>query len=947
MAVFQFHQNVRRSSNAVPSFEAVALAFAFLILCAYFRTASAQSTIRVPQDYPTIQAAINAAVSGDTIIVAPGVYLENIDFIGKEITVASERGANVTIIDGNRSGPVIVFENRESAASKLVGFTIQNGDTSSSGGGIRIKNASPVIRENIIAGNRAGTGGHGLDFVADSVLDGSPLIQRNLIAANTWQMCCSDAGVAVKGGSPQILDNVIAGHDKGGIFVWTGTPLIQGNVVTGNVGANGGISLEQATDALVVQNVIFGNRNPNGGGGGISLASASGSRVINNTIVDNDSPSASGISEAQRLTATQHRILNNMIVAKEGQTAFDCYPQNASEIQDNNIYAPSGNAFSGPCNDPSRSSANISAPPLFLDPTQGDYRLRVGSASIDAGSNQAAGIPPLDFDGYARIIDGDANGSAIIDLGAYEHGGAPPKLTVTLSSSDFGTFFVGAASVTQTATISNTSSSSWTVAFVAAYGEDTSSFAVSIGGAAACPSLSPTLAPGESCTFLLRFTPALPGGTKRVALVAMPKDAGSPAFTMASATVLVPDPTPSPFSFVDQIGVARGSVVTSNTVTVTGLFGPIPISITNGTYSINGGAFTAIPGTIEDGQSVAIRVTAPTTELGTTIATLTIGTASGQFRATTQSLGTYYYPLAIGNSWTRSRDGVVGPASVVTGTAIVDNVRMLVLVDGFDGTERYFTNDFFGLRLHRTRTPQFPPQFPSPCGGTYYVVDSYRDSPMTIIPGEGTIGDIKGSMGHVDLGPLCQGIRPMFDQHTTTSTLEAFERVNVPAGPFDTLRVRVTTSTINDTPQSFTLWLAPGVGPVRILNANGTIEELVSTNVQRVTPNPFAFQAPSNAVKTNSMVTSSPATIVGITAAAAVSITGGEYSINGGAFTSQPGSVSNGQSIRVRLISPTKTLTEAVATLTVGGVSTPFRLFTGRYLPPALLAPILELLLMD
>src|SRR5690349_697727 len=64
-------------------------------------TAARAAVIRVPAHQPRIQGAINAAVNGDTIQVAPGTYVENLNFLGKAIRVSSDQGPQVTVIDGN------------------------------------------------------------------------------------------------------------------------------------------------------------------------------------------------------------------------------------------------------------------------------------------------------------------------------------------------------------------------------------------------------------------------------------------------------------------------------------------------------------------------------------------------------------------------------------------------------------------------------------------------------------------------------------------------------------------------------------------------------------------------------------------------------------------------------------------------------------------------------
>ena len=106
-----------------------ALVLVIFILCI---VSSQAATIYVPNNYLTIQDAIDAATNGDTIIVRPGTYVENIDFLGKEITLISEQGPEVTIIDGGKPsnpdyGSVVTFINGESPNTILEGFTITNG----------------------------------------------------------------------------------------------------------------------------------------------------------------------------------------------------------------------------------------------------------------------------------------------------------------------------------------------------------------------------------------------------------------------------------------------------------------------------------------------------------------------------------------------------------------------------------------------------------------------------------------------------------------------------------------------------------------------------------------------------------------------------------------------------------------------------------------------------
>ena len=123
-------------------------------------------------NYITIQEGINAAVNGDTILVYPSTYYENINYNGKNITVASKYITtqdnyyiDSTIIDGNQNGSVVAFNSSEDTTAVVCGFTIQNGSGTLyqheylCGGGVYCNNANPVVTNCIITNNSAHWGG--------------------------------------------------------------------------------------------------------------------------------------------------------------------------------------------------------------------------------------------------------------------------------------------------------------------------------------------------------------------------------------------------------------------------------------------------------------------------------------------------------------------------------------------------------------------------------------------------------------------------------------------------------------------------------------------------------------------------------------------------------------------------------------------------------------------
>jgi hypothetical protein len=103
-------------------------------------------------------------------------------------------------------------------------------------------------------------------------------------------------------------------------------------------------------------------------------------------------------------------------------------------------------------------------------------------------------------------------------------------------------------------------------------------------------------------------------------------------------TTLAADTTPTAFSFTAQTGVTPGSVATSNSIIVTGINGPSNISIVGGTYKIGSGSYVSTPGTVINGDTVTVQLTASASPSTLTTATLTIGGVSAVFNVTTQPL---------------------------------------------------------------------------------------------------------------------------------------------------------------------------------------------------------------------------------------------------------------------------------------------------------------------
>jgi hypothetical protein len=395
--------------------------------------AGAQTIIHVPADQPTIQAGIDAAVNGDTVLVAPGTYFENIDFHGKLIKVTSSDGPKATIIDGGQKTSVVTFSSGEGRKAILMGFTLTHGFAGSAGGGISIGGSSPSIVNNVITQNSACSQGGGIFAIGSA-----PLILGNVISKNFQQGCIGGegAGIMVENGAAglQIIGNRILnniwGEGAGMDIRAFGNTLIESNLIMGNIAkgespSRGGGMLLQASsiNVIAVQNVVAANQADQGAGIYWAISGGTTPMMLNNTIANNRSTQTGSALYIAGITS-DGRLINNLFIGGPSENAVFCdatFTNTPPLFRNNDAWSfNAGTPYAGNCAGQTGKGGNISRNPIFSGLLINDYRLRPVSPAIDTGLNSAPGLPANDIQGQPRIFDGNFDGTATVDMGAYE-----------------------------------------------------------------------------------------------------------------------------------------------------------------------------------------------------------------------------------------------------------------------------------------------------------------------------------------------------------------------------------------------------------------------------------------------------------------------------------------------------------------------------------------------
>jgi len=244
---------------------AAVLALAVLVTAAGRAPAA---TVHVPADQPTIQAGIDAAGDGGTVIVAPGMYTgtgnRDIDFGGMNVTLVSSGGAASTVIDCEGLGCAFFFHTGEDSTSTIDGFTVRNG-LADWGGAVRCQGASPTIQNCVFESNEASLGGGAIHAESSS----APTVEDCVFAGNT---SCSGGAIYHSGAAGAVQRCTFNGNtatERGGAayLSFIAETTFRECVFQGNTAASGGGAVYSVNAESVFDGCTFvGNVAPTGGG---------------------------------------------------------------------------------------------------------------------------------------------------------------------------------------------------------------------------------------------------------------------------------------------------------------------------------------------------------------------------------------------------------------------------------------------------------------------------------------------------------------------------------------------------------------------------------------------------------------------------------------------------------------------------------------------------------
>ena len=397
--------------------------------------------------FTALQPALDVATAGDQILVAEATYTPTEEhggsgdryksfqlkngvalFGGFDPSVGDtgfedrDWGNNLIILSGDLNGddgPDFESNDENSyhvfyhpdgtdldSSAVLDGFTLSGGNANgasypdTAGGAMFNYGSSPALSNCTFEGNWANFGGGMYNEDSSSTLNGCHFSGNSAGAAG--------GGIYNWLASPALTDCTFADnwalYAGGGIFNYSSSPTLANCTFSGNSAIYDGGGMANGSDSSpVLTNCTFSDNSASDTGGGMYNDGATPT-LTNCTFSGNSADNGGGGMYSYGSSAA----LTNCILW--GNTPDQISDEDSSWVV---TYSDIQGGFLG-------GEGNIDEDPLFVSPDSGDYHLGPGSLCIDAGDNDAPFLPEQDYEGDARIVDGDGDGEPVVDMGVDE-----------------------------------------------------------------------------------------------------------------------------------------------------------------------------------------------------------------------------------------------------------------------------------------------------------------------------------------------------------------------------------------------------------------------------------------------------------------------------------------------------------------------------------------------